>query len=242
MRNPILAINKTLELLSTGRLGPVNVNQEKIMRLAINTNDQLGSMVNAFLDIFRNDNGRFELHRNEYEMNEMILSCIEDMALFLEDKKLEVTFETRDPVIMFNCDMFRMKRTFGNLLSNAINYSISEGKIKVSTRIIAGKDVALYSTVPMKYKDRISESRGYFLTVIADTGYGIPEEHQETVFEKFFTIKTDEGLARRGIGLGLAFCKLVVDAHEGIIFCTTPSNSVVGERTPGVEFHVILPC
>jgi len=242
MRNPILAINKTLELLSTGRLGPVNDNQKKIMRLAINTNDQLGSMVNAFLDIFRNDNGRFELHRNEYEMNEMIESCIEDMALFLEDKKLEVTFETKDPEIILNCDMFRIKRTFGNLFSNAINYSVNEGKIKVSTRIVAGDNAEFISTVPIKYRERIGGHRGYFQTVIADTGYGIPEEHQEAVFEKFFTVKTDEGLARRGIGLGLAFCKLVIESHEGVIFCRTPSSSIIGERTPGVEFHVILPC
>lgn len=79
------------------------------------------------------------------------------------------------------------------------------------------------------------------LASIADTGYGIPEEHQESVFEKFFTVKTEQGLGRRGIGLGLAFCKLVIEAHEGIIFCRTPSGSAAGGRTPGVEFHVVLP-
>ncbi|MRR33866.1 PAS domain S-box protein [bacterium] len=241
MRNPILAINKTLELLSSGRLGPINDNQKKIMKLAINTNDQLGSMVNAFLDIFRDDNGRFELHRNYYDMNEMLSSCIEDVALFLEDKKLEVTFETQDPVIELNCDLFRIKRTFGNLLSNAINYSVTEGKIRIATRVSGGHEPEFISNVPAKFRDQLSAEQTYFLAVIADTGYGIPEEHQESVFEKFFTVKTEEGLGRRGIGLGLAFCKLVVEAHDGIIFCRTPAGSVVGERTPGVEFHVILP-
>jgi PAS domain S-box-containing protein len=241
MRNPILAINKTLELLSTERLGSINENQKKIMKLAINTNDQLGSMVNAFLDIFRDDNGRFELHKHHYEINKVFSICIEEVALFLEDKKLEVTFEARDPVIELHCDLFRIKRTIGNLLSNAINYSVSEGKIIIVTRIVRGEEPEFISSVPVKFHDRISTGKRYFLATIADTGYGIPEEHQESVFEKFFTVKTDEGLGRRGIGLGLAFCKLVIEAHDGIIFCRTPSGSAVGDRTPGVEFHVVLP-
>ncbi len=241
MRNPILAINKTLELLSTERLGPINENQKKIMKLAINTNDQLGSMVNAFLDIFRDDNGRFELHRNNFDINKVISACIEDVALFLEDKKLEVRFEPESPVIDLNCDLFRIKRTMGNLLSNAINYSVTGGKILVSTRISGGNEAGFISSVPTKYHNRIETGRNYILAVIADTGYGIPEEHQESVFEKFFTVKTEEGLGRRGIGLGLAFCKLVVEAHDGIIFCRTPSGASAGDRTPGVEFHVILP-
>lgn len=241
MRNPILAINKTLELLSTERLGQINENQRKIMKLAINTNDQLGSMVNAFLDIFRDDNGRFELHRNYYEINKVISICVEEVALFLEDKKLEVTFETQTPVIEIYCDLFRIKRTIGNLLSNAINYSITDGKILISTRIVRGDEPKFISSVPPKYQSRLDKGERYFLATIADTGYGIPEEYQESVFEKFFTVKTEEGLGRRGIGLGLAFCKLVIEAHGGVIFCRTPSGSVVGERTPGVEFHVILP-
>ena len=241
MRNPILAINKTLELLSAERLGSINENQKKIMKLAINTNDQLGSMVNAFLDIFRDDNGRFELHRNSYDINRVISQCIEEVALFLEDKKLEVTFEAKDPVIDISCDLFRVKRTIGNLLSNAINYSVTEGKILISTRIAGGDDPDLVASLPTKYLDRIEPGRKYGLLIIADTGYGIPEEHQESVFEKFFTVKTEEGLGRRGIGLGLAFCKLVVEAHEGVIFCRTPSGSAAGDRTPGVEFYVILP-
>lgn len=211
------------------------------MQMAINTNDQLGSMVNAFLDIFRDDNGRFELHRNYFEINKVISTCIEEVALFLEDKKLEVRFDPETPVIELNCDLFRLKRTIGNLLSNAINYSVTGGKILISTRITGDDEPEFIAAVPTKYRDRIEEGQRYFLATIADTGYGIPEEHQESVFEKFFTVKTEQGLGRRGIGLGLAFCKLVIEAHEGIIFCRTPSGSAARDRTPGVEFHVILP-
>ena len=242
MRNPILAVNKTLELLSTERLGTINENQDKIMKLAINTNDQLGSMVNAFLDIFRNDNRRFELDRHFCDINQVITQCMEEVSMLAEDKNLEISFETSSPVIELYCDLFRIKSTIGNLLSNAINYSISGGTVSISTRTIRGGDNELFSIVPERLKAGISEHRKYLWAIVADTGYGIPEELHEAVFEKFFTVKSEERVARRGIGLGLAFCKLVVEAHDGLIFCRTPLAVTADRRTSGVEFHMILPC
>lgn len=241
MRNPILAINKTLELLAAERLGPISENQHKILKLAINTNDQLGSMVNAFLDIFRQDNGRFVLNKHPMDINRIITQCIEEVSMLAEDKKLEISFVTRQPVIELNGDLFRIKRMIGNLLSNAINYSVSGGEILISTGIATAVDQEFISSVPPKLRDRIAPDREYFWGVVADTGFGIPEEYQEAVFEKFFTVKTADGLGRRGIGLGLAFSKLVVEAHDGLIVCRTPAGSHSGQRTPGVEFHVVLP-
>ncbi|HKZ17763.1 MAG TPA: ATP-binding protein, partial [Geobacteraceae bacterium] len=241
MRNPILAIDKTFELLSTERLGAINENQKKIIKLAINTNDQLGSMVSAFLDIFRDVNGRFELNRRFYDINQVITQCIEEISLLAVDKKLEITFQPQMPVMELYCDLFRIKRTIGNLLSNAINYSVTDGKIFIATRMAKGKDKEFISRIPSGLRGRIAKNREYFWGTVEDNGYGIPEEYHEAVFGKFFTVKTDEGLGRRGIGLGLAFCKLVVETHEGLIFCRTPNGSDVNHRTPGVEFHIILP-
>ena len=242
MRNPILAINKTLELLSAEKLGSINDSQNKILKLAINTNDQLGSMVNAYLDIFRDDNGRFELNKHHIEVNQVISQCIAEVSMLTEEKKLEIVFMPRLPVIEFSCDLFRIKRMIGNLLSNAIDYCVAGGKIIISTNTATDQDQEFISCIPLKLRDRIVSGKEYFWAVVADTGFGIPEEYQEAVFEKFFTVKTAEGLGRRGIGLGLAFSKLVVEAHDGLIICRTPQGATVGQRMPGVEFHVILPC
>jgi PAS domain S-box-containing protein len=241
MRNPILAINKSLELLSTERLGTINENQNKIMKLAINTNDQLGSMVSSFLDIFRDVNGRFDLNRNFYDINQVFTQCIEEVSMLAEDKRLEISFQPQLRAMDLYCDLFRIKRTIGNLLSNAINYSVTDGKIYMATCIARGNDHEFRSLIPSGLRGRIAGNREYFWGTIKDTGYGIPEKYHEAVFEKFFTVKTDEGLGRRGIGLGLAFSKLVVEAHEGLIFCRTPKGADLNNRTPGVEFHIILP-
>jgi PAS domain S-box-containing protein len=241
MRNPILAIDRALELLCNGRLGPVCANQEKILKLAINTNDQLGSMVNAFLDIFRDESGRFELNVNYYDIHKIINQCIEEHSLLAEEKGLTVSFQQGSQCLKLYCDLFRIKRTINNILANAINYNVIGGSINITTTVIKGSVVAMSPCLPGKYRQRLLPSQGYFWLVITDTGFGVPEAYQETIFEKFFTIQTENGLGRRGIGLGLAFSKLVVEAHKGFIFCRTPSRADSNPRSPGVEFHLIIP-
>jgi PAS domain S-box-containing protein len=242
MRNPILAVNRTLGLLSTGRLGAVNEDQQKIMKLAMSTNDQLGSMVNSFLDIFRSDNRRFEIQRHYCDINQLIRECIEEVSMLAEDKKLEISFKPHMPVMELYCDLFRIKGTIGNIISNAINYSQFSGKVSISTRKVRVDDACLDSPIQARLKGRLRDNCEYFWGVVADTGYGIPEGLQDAVFEKFFTINSESRVARRGIGLGLAFCKLVVEAHGGLVFCRTPLPAKRARKYPGVEFHIFLPC
>ncbi|MGD9610823.1 MAG: PocR ligand-binding domain-containing protein [Desulfovibrionaceae bacterium] len=241
MRNPILAIDRALELLCNGRLGPVTGNQEKILKLAINTNDQLGSMVNAFLDIFRDESGRFELNANYYDIHKIIGQCIEEHSLLAAEKELTVSFAQSGQYLKVYCDLFRIKRTINNILSNAINYNVIGGSIEISTTVIKGASIGMSPCLPGKYRQRVVPAQSYLWIIIRDTGFGVPEAYQETIFEKFFTLQTEDGLGRRGIGLGLAFSKLVVEAHRGFIFCRTPTRAVVNSRSPGVEFHLVIP-
>ncbi len=241
MRNPILAVDRALELLSQERLGPVTEHQAKILKLASNTNDQLGDMVNAFLDIFRDESGRFELNKSHHDLNRLIEACLDEYSLIIQEKKLHIYFDQRGDKLPCFCDVFRIKRTIGNILSNAINYNVTGGDIEIRNAIVQGNDSILKDFLPEKSSRHICLEQEYIWLRITDTGFGVPEAYQESIFEKFFTIKTEEGLGRRGIGLGLAFSKLVLEAHQGVIFCKTPKRAVENLRTPGVEFHLLLP-
>jgi PAS domain S-box-containing protein len=241
MRNPISAINKTLELLSTRRIGLINEKQEHIIRLASNTNDQLGSMVNSFLDIFRDENTNFQLNKTRFDINQVVGNCIEELSLLFADKNLAVRPKSRHGVLTIEGDLVRIKRTMTNLLSNAINYSVTNGMISVETQRVLGRNRLLMKTARSHLASRIEPGRKYLWVTVKDQGYGVPEEYQEAIFEKFFTVESKEGLGRRGIGLGLAFCKLVVEAHGGIIFARTPSRKLKNRNPPGCEFHFILP-
>lgn len=241
MRNPISAINKTLELLSTRRIGLINEKQEHVIRLASNTNDQLCSMVNSFLDIFRDENTNFQLNKTCFDINHVVGDCIEELSLLFADKNLTVRPKSPHGFLDIEGDLVRIKRTITNLLSNAINYSVTGGVIAIETRRVLGRNRLLMKTAQSHLASRIEPARKYLWVTVKDQGYGVPEEYQEAIFEKFFTVESKEGLGRRGIGLGLAFCKLVVEAHGGIIFARTPMKRPRGRKTPGCEFHFVLP-
>jgi len=241
MRNPISAINKTLELLSTERVGTINHKQQHVIRLASNTNDQLCSMVNSFLDIFREENTNFQLNKTEFDLNSVINDCIEEQSLLLADKNLKVRYSYAGKNLDVNLDLIRFKRTITNLLSNAINYSVGGGLIGVKAKRVLGKNQELRGILKESVSDRVECNRKYLWITVKDQGYGVPEEFQDAIFEKFFTVESKEGLGRRGIGLGLAFCKLVTEAHGGVIFARTPVSSPRNQKTPGCEFHLLLP-
>lgn len=242
MRNPVVAISKTFELLRSGRLGQINENQEKIMRLAVNTNNELGDMVGSFLDIFRQDNGQFRLNKQVCDIDDVIQACIEDLSLIAEERQITLDFAFDGSIPKrIACDVFRMKRAISNIISNALHYSPRSGTITVKTFRISGCDEDYAPNVPVRHLKFFDPDKTYLVLVVADNGFGIPEEFQEEVFKKFFTIKTEDGFGRRGIGLGLAFCKLVAEAHEGLIFCRTPTGIETRNGRSGIEFHLVFP-
>ncbi len=113
---------------------------------------------------------------------------------------------------MFVGDRTLLKRVFANLLQNAVTHA----GVAVTVRINARRD-----------------ADGIRFTV-ADDGPGIPPEYHELIFRKFETGRTRGAPRVRSSGLGLAFCKLAVDAHGGRIW-------VQSEEGKGSQFHVVLP-
>ncbi|MBP0500822.1 hypothetical protein J8J32_22360, partial [Mycobacterium tuberculosis] len=62
------------------------------MRLAVNTNNELGDMVGSFLDIFRQDNGQFRLNKQVCDIDDVIQACIEDLSLIAEERQITLDF------------------------------------------------------------------------------------------------------------------------------------------------------
>jgi heavy metal sensor kinase len=110
----------------------------------------------------------------------------------------------------------QLRQVFGNLLDNAIRFTPSGGKVTVSIATDADRRQAV--------------------ATVADTGCGIPAEHIDRVFDRFY--KTDasrtRGTEARGGGLGLAICRSIVERHGGVITVTSPAGG-------GTTFTVRLP-
>lgn len=83
--------------------------------------------------------------------------------------------------------------------------------------------------------------QGYVVLSVEDEGIGIPETYHQCIFDKYHTIRTSEVAFRDGVGLGLAFCKLAVEAHAGRIWVESPVISGLNGVQRGCRFDFILP-
>ena len=123
--------------------------------------------------------------------------------------------DVSDDCPVFKADKGLMKRVFSNLIQNAITHAGSGVRIGLSARAHAD----------------VNGSDGVMFTV-SDDGPGIPPEYHEVIFRKFERVKNPQLPRARNSGLGLAFCKLVVEAHGGRIWVQSNEGRARRARTP----------
>jgi PAS domain S-box-containing protein len=242
MGNPILSIQKAIELMVNGTLGQLKPSQVEIMDLALTTSNQLLGMVTDFLDIYQNENGQFLLRKLPIDMNQMLQDGINQLKLLALEKQIVVHYDPASAPLMLNGDQTRLMRTIINIMDNAIKFSPEGGRIDVSSILIKENDEKkagemINSTIFHQLKG----NQQYVLTTITDHGPGIPKYYQKNIFEKFFTNNPRPNKGRRGLGLGLAFCKLAIEAHEGLIWTKSPLYDDDGKKNKGSRFNFILP-
>jgi len=242
MGNPILSIQKAIELMVNGTLGQLKPSQMEIMDLALTTSNQLLGMVTDFLDIYQNENGQFLLRKLPIDMNQMLQGSINQLKILALEKQILVHYDPISTPLMLNGDQTRLMRTIINILDNAIKFSPESGRINVSSILVKENDDKKAGAMinPAIFR-QLEGNQQYVLITITDHGPGIPKYYQKNIFEKFFTNNPMPNKGRRGLGLGLAFCKLVVEAHKGLIWTKSPLYDDDGEKNKGCCFNFILP-
>ena len=136
----------------------------------------------------------YEMKKRKYLVSELEKVLINDYA---DDFSLAgIDFRVNnftDSETQLNCDLQKLKRVYGNIITNSIKHSGSQEK---------------------KIRITISETKDSVFFVFADNGEGVPEDKLEMIFEPLYT--SDEG--RRVAGLGLSICRGIVEAHDGTIY------------------------
>lgn len=169
-------------------------------------------LANNLIDITKIDTGYYEIHQK----NCNIISIIEDVTLsvaqYINDKNIELLFDTSTEELILACDPDKIERIMLNLLSNAVKYTGSNGYIYVN----------------------IDTTEDYVIISVKDTGIGISRENQAIIFERFMQV--DDTLTRKceGSGIGLSLVKSLVAMHGGKI-------AVYSIEGIGSEFTFTLP-
>jgi signal transduction histidine kinase len=199
-------------------------------------------MVTDFLDIYQNENGQFLLRKLPIDMNQMLQGGINQLKILALEKQILVHYDPTSAPLMLNGDQTRLMRTIINILDNAIKFSPENGRVNVSSILVKENDEKKAGAMinPAIFR-QLEGNQQYVLITITDHGPGIPNYYQKNIFEKFFTNNPIPNKGRRGLGLGLAFCKLVVEAHEGLIWTKSPLYDDDGEKNKGCCFNFILP-
>jgi PAS domain S-box-containing protein len=194
MRSPLSNVDMSLHALARLLADHPNASVQNLLNIATRSERQVQRMISSLLDVQRLEEGSKLLNRTTSMINMVIRSAIEQAEPLAAEKHVRIRQALVDdlPVLYIDSDM--IERVVINLLDNAIKYSPDYGIVTISTST-SGKEVFVR---------------------VKDTGPGIPRESQAKIFDKFSRVKQQN--MPRGVGLGLAFCKLAVDAHGGRIW------------------------
>ena len=222
IRNPLVGIKKTLELLAQDGSQPLVQRQWRDdMRLTI---DLLLGMINDMLDVYQENYSGLPLLTSTVSVKDLVADVVQLFRPEATAKRIAFQIEMPDDDVTITADRRRLLRVLINLVHNALKFSPQGGKITVTVHAEAREYTG-------------HESPGTFSSqatiLIADEGPGIAPEDLPHLFEMFCRRK-DPGDIRIGRGLGLHFCRLVVAAHRGKI---RAENLVSG----GAVFSVELP-
>jgi K+-sensing histidine kinase KdpD len=171
---------------------------------------QMGRMVKSLLDLERLEDGRAVVSRQSHNLQRLLNDAAELAIPLIRAADQRLAFDMDDNLPLVSVDSDMIARVIVNLAENATKYSPRGGTVTLSAR--AQPDFVVVSVI--------------------DTGSGIPMHLRDEVFDKYFRVKQD-GTAR-GVGLGLAFCRLAVEAHGGRIW-------VDGAEGGGSIFAFTLP-
>ncbi|MGD0336727.1 MAG: ATP-binding protein [Candidatus Omnitrophota bacterium] len=203
LRTPLTSIKGYAAILLSEKLGQLPVEVKERLAKVNRHSDELVHMVNDLLDIARIESGKVMMKKEVLDLK-YITGEIEDL-LGVQLKAGKINFSSDIPEDTKNifADRSQIQRVFINLIGNAIKFTPENGKISVSARSLDG---AIQINV-------------------ADTGYGIPQEAQEAIFEEFYRVDNPINQIVKGTGLGLSLVKYIVEAHGGKIWVKSSLGS-----------------
>ncbi len=210
MKAPLQVLILQLDILKDMVIEKLDNDELESVDTLLAYSRQLEIMVHSMLDLSKMESGNLPMKLKTGHLTDTVEESLSFVRAMGQESTLAMDAPTDPRMMKYDVDV--MQRVLINLLFNAVKYSPAGGEVKVG---IEERDDHAYITVK-------------------DQGPGIPEEYQQTIFEKFGQVKV-EGHERRGsTGLGLTFCKMAVESHGGEIGV----NSVEGE---GSTFYFTLP-
>ncbi len=212
LKSPLTSVLATLELLGDGIFGSLTDEQKRAVGEAEGKSEDLLALIEDILEVARIEEAAVKITPEPIAPLALLSEMMHEWRHRFQQEGTKASVRVDDDTPIFHADKILLKRVFSNLIQNAVTHSSREIELTITARQ-AGDSV---------------------LFTFADNGPGIPSEYHEVIFRKFGQVSSGVAPRVRSSGLGLTFCKLVVDLHGGMIWV----RSREGE---GSAFHVQLP-
>lgn len=207
VRNPIFSIGGYLEALASPTLEPEV--RKRYAEKALQNLQRLNNLFNDLIEIARLEYRADLIHPAVFNLQELLDEVVEMLRPKAEEKGLIIHAENSP--LYVRADRERIRQVLTNLIDNAIAYT-DEGYVRCRLR---------------RRRDKVQVE-------VVDTGRGIPEEHLDRIFERFYRVDPDRSRRSGGTGLGLSIVKQILQAHGEAIHV----ESTVGR---GTRFWFELP-
>jgi signal transduction histidine kinase len=203
LRTPLNAIGGYADILQLGIYGEVTAKQKDALARIMRSQQMLLSLINDVLNFAKLDAGQVQYRMANVPLDETLCAVEPLVALQLEARQLRYSFERCDPMLVVRADRDKLTQIVLNLLSNAIKFTAPEGTITLSCDAEAG----------------------WVRIHVQDSGYGIPVDRLESIFDPF--VQVDRALNRphEGVGLGLSISRDLAQGMGGSLTV----RSTVGE-------------
>ena len=214
LKSPLTSVLAALEMVLDGDFGVVSDTQRRALGDAEAKAEDLLALIEDLLEVARIEETSIQLDVQPIAPAALLTEVLHEWEMRLAQEEASATMDVADDAPVFHADKGLVKRVLSNLIQNALTHSPRNVRISLRARHDGATDGVLFT--------------------VADNGPGIPKEYHEIIFRKFEQAKTPSAPRVRSSGLGLAFCKLAVEAHGGRIW-------VQSEEGKGSQFHFTLP-
>jgi signal transduction histidine kinase/DNA-binding response OmpR family regulator len=231
-RTPLTLIMRPLEKVLSKTHDETDKKDLTVARKYANS---LQNLINNLLTLSRLESGKMQLHATEINIVKLINGYFQAFESLAKQKNISLHFIAKNKEISAFIDQEKFEQILNNLLSNAFKFTGEGGiveievgsrqfaEIKQTTQGIANCVLPTSNSVSLWAEIKIS-----------DTGCGIPPEHINHIFDRFYQVGQENNSYYEGTGIGLALSKELVELHHGII-------KVESEERKGTTFTILIP-
>ncbi|MGH9338708.1 MAG: HAMP domain-containing sensor histidine kinase [Acidobacteriota bacterium] len=209
LRTPLTALRSVGEVGLRDHLDPES--SREVIGSMLEETDRLARLVDSLLTLTRADSGKLQLNQETVDLIGLVEDVADHLHVLAEERNQTLSVKSEENGIAANVDRSILRQAIVNLLDNAIKYTRPGGTIRLSVK-------------------RLQSGRAAIEFI--DQGPGIPPEHQEKIFERFYRI--EKGRSRETGGLGLTIARWAVEANGGRI-------ELESKEGHGSVFRILLP-